>query len=53
MLKVLGVKDLDELIDETIPKSIRQDEPLDFGKPKSERELLVVHARRSPRRTRS
>ncbi|MGB7270995.1 MAG: aminomethyl-transferring glycine dehydrogenase [Albidovulum sp.] len=40
MFKVLGVKDLDELIDQTIPKSLRQDQPLDFGKPKSERELL-------------
>jgi len=37
---VLGVKDLDELIDQTIPASLRQDKPLDFGKPKSERELL-------------
>ena len=40
MFKVLGVKDLDELIDQTVPKSIRQAEPLDFGKPLSERELL-------------
>ncbi|MGB3176943.1 MAG: aminomethyl-transferring glycine dehydrogenase [Albidovulum sp.] len=40
MFKVLGVKDIDELIDQTIPKSLRQDEPLDFGKAKSERELL-------------
>ena len=40
MFKVLGVKDLDELIRQTVPASIRQSEPLDFGKPKSERELL-------------
>jgi glycine dehydrogenase len=40
MFKVLGVKDLDELIDQTVPKSLRQEKPLDFGKPKSERELL-------------
>ncbi|MCA0271514.1 MAG: aminomethyl-transferring glycine dehydrogenase [Proteobacteria bacterium] len=40
MFKVLGVKDLDELIDQTIPKSLRQDKPLSFGAPKSERELL-------------
>ncbi len=40
MFKVLGVKDLDELIDQTVPKSLRQDKPLDFGKAKSERELL-------------
>jgi glycine dehydrogenase len=40
MLKVVGAKSLDALIDETIPKSIRQKEPLDFGKPLSERKLL-------------
>ncbi|NNF92952.1 MAG: hypothetical protein HKM96_16305, partial [Boseongicola sp.] len=40
MFKVLGVKDLDELIAQTVPEAIRQAEPLDFGKPKSERELL-------------
>ena len=40
MLDVLGVKSLDELIDQTVPKSIRQEEPLDFGAPLSERELL-------------
>ena len=31
---------LDALIDETVPKSLRQAEPLDFGKPLSEREML-------------
>ena len=40
MFKVLGVKDLDELIDQTVPASLRQDKPLDFGKPMSERQLL-------------
>ncbi|MEL6167560.1 MAG: aminomethyl-transferring glycine dehydrogenase [Pseudomonadota bacterium] len=40
MFEVLGVKDLDELIDQTVPASIRQEEPLGFEKPKSERELL-------------
>ncbi|MEL7081613.1 MAG: glycine dehydrogenase (aminomethyl-transferring), partial [Pseudomonadota bacterium] len=40
MLKVVGAKNLDGLIDDTIPKGIRQKEPLDFGKAKSERELL-------------
>jgi len=40
MFKVLGVRDLDELIDQTVPKSLRQAKALDFGKPKSERELL-------------
>ncbi len=40
MLEVLGVSSLDELIDQTIPASIRQREPLDFGKPRSERALL-------------
>ena len=40
MFEVLGVKDLDELIDQTVPKSLRQEAPLEFGAPKSERELL-------------
>ncbi len=40
MFATLGVKDLDQLIDETVPASIRQEAPLAFGKPKSERELL-------------
>ena len=40
MLDVVGAKDLDALIDETLPQNIRQKTPLDFGKPKSERELL-------------
>ncbi len=40
MFTVLGVSDLDALIDQTVPASIRQKTPLDFGKPKSERELL-------------
>ncbi|WP_298677812.1 aminomethyl-transferring glycine dehydrogenase [uncultured Lentibacter sp.] len=40
MFKVLGVDSLEALIDETVPKSIRQDAPLDFGKPLSERELM-------------
>ncbi|MEM9522845.1 MAG: glycine dehydrogenase (aminomethyl-transferring), partial [Pseudomonadota bacterium] len=40
MLAIIGVSSLDALINETIPKSIRQKTPLDFGKPKSEREML-------------
>jgi len=40
MFKTLGVKDLDELIDQTVPKAIRQQKPLDFGKAKSERGFL-------------
>ena len=40
MLEVLGAESLDALIDQTVPESIRQKEPLDFGKPMSERELL-------------
>ena len=40
MLETLGVASLEQLIDETVPKAIRQEKPLDFGKPKSERELL-------------
>ena len=38
MLKVVGAPSLDALIEETVPKSLRQSEPLDFGKPKSEGE---------------
>ncbi len=40
MFEVLGVETLDELIDQTVPKSIRQAEPLEFGAPLSERELM-------------
>src|SRR3990172_6509596 len=40
MLEVVGVKSLDELIAETVPKDIRQAEPLDFGRPLSERGAL-------------
>ena len=40
MLETLGLSNLEALIDETLPKSIRQKTPLNFGKPKSERALL-------------
>lgn len=40
MLKVLGVDSLDALIEQTVPESIRTSEPLEFGRPKSEREWL-------------
>ncbi|UYV38972.1 aminomethyl-transferring glycine dehydrogenase [Rhodobacteraceae bacterium D3-12] len=40
MLGVLGVTSLEALIDQTVPKAIRQVEPLEIGRPKSERELL-------------
>ena len=40
MCKVLGVKDIDELIDQTVPENIRQKTSLHFGEPKSEQELL-------------
>ncbi|MCK8464205.1 aminomethyl-transferring glycine dehydrogenase [Aliiroseovarius sp. S1339] len=40
MFKTLGVKDLDDLIDQTVPKSIRQGEALDWGPALSEREAL-------------
>ncbi len=46
MLAALGVGTLDQLIDETVPPAIRQADPLDFGKPKSERELLF-HMRKT------
>ncbi|MEM9426814.1 MAG: aminomethyl-transferring glycine dehydrogenase [Pseudomonadota bacterium] len=40
MLAKLGVASLDELIDQTVPESIRQSKPLSFEKPRSERELI-------------
>jgi glycine dehydrogenase len=40
MLQVLGVDSLDDLIDKTVPSSIRTKQPLEFGKPKSEREWI-------------
>ncbi|TDK49611.1 aminomethyl-transferring glycine dehydrogenase [Antarcticimicrobium luteum] len=45
MLGVVGADSLEALIDQTVPKAIRQASKLDFGKPKSERELLW-HLRR-------
>ena len=36
MLKLLNVSSIDELIDETVPKSIRQAKPLAWERPKSE-----------------
>ncbi|WP_435669952.1 aminomethyl-transferring glycine dehydrogenase [Marivita sp.] len=40
MLATVGVSRLDDLIAQTVPESIRQETPLDFGKALSERELL-------------
>ena len=40
MLEVVGAKSLDDLIDQAVPKAFRQKTPLDFGKAKSEREVL-------------
>lgn len=40
MLEVVGAPTLNALIDDALPAKIRQAEPLDFGKPMSERELL-------------
>ncbi|MGH1412570.1 MAG: aminomethyl-transferring glycine dehydrogenase [Pelagimonas sp.] len=40
MCNELGVSGLDELIAQTVPEGIRQKEPLDFGRPLSERELI-------------
>ena len=31
MLAAVGVKDLETLIDQTVPANIRQEKPLDFG----------------------
>ncbi len=40
MLDTLGVDSLDTLIEQTVPKSIRQKEPLDLGEAMSESQLL-------------
>ncbi|MBO9473402.1 aminomethyl-transferring glycine dehydrogenase [Shimia sp. R10_1] len=40
MLEVIGADSLEALIDDTMPESIRQKQPLDFGRPMSEREVL-------------
>lgn len=40
MLDTVGVSSLEDLIEETVPGSIRQAEKLDFGWPKSERKML-------------
>ncbi|ANT60336.1 glycine dehydrogenase (aminomethyl-transferring) [Salipiger sp. CCB-MM3] len=40
MFEVLGVKDLDALIKQTVPAGIRQADELELGKPMSEREML-------------
>ncbi|MGJ8546445.1 MAG: aminomethyl-transferring glycine dehydrogenase [Sulfitobacter sp.] len=40
MLDVVGAADLGALIDDTVPRAIRQKEPLDFGRAMSEREVL-------------
>ncbi|WP_306117133.1 MULTISPECIES: aminomethyl-transferring glycine dehydrogenase [unclassified Roseitalea] len=40
MLRTVGADSLDALIDETVPDSIRQSEPLDFGPAMAEHELL-------------
>ena len=40
MLKLLGLTNIDQLIDQTIPTGIRQKKSLDWDKPKSEREML-------------
>lgn len=38
MLKTIGVKSMDELIDQTVPKNIRLDKPLDLGPGLTERQ---------------
>ncbi|ETW13579.1 glycine dehydrogenase [Roseivivax marinus] len=40
MFETLGVDDIDALISETVPQSILQSEPLETGRPMSERQLL-------------
>ncbi len=40
MLKVIGFKTLDDLIDATVPSAIRQKQPLDWGPAMTERDAL-------------
>src|SRR5436853_5066723 len=40
MLETVGAKSLDELMDETLPSSIRQKSPLDVGQALTETEAL-------------
>jgi glycine cleavage system P protein (glycine dehydrogenase) len=42
MLKALDVASLDELIDQTVPQSIRQRAPLEWERAKSEQEMLYT-----------
>ena len=46
MLHVVGVKSLDQLIEQAVPKDIRQTESLKWERPKSEREVLF-HLRKT------
>lgn len=41
MLQVVGAASLDVLMDETVPRAIRQEQPLDTGRALSEREMLL------------
>ncbi len=40
MLDTIGVGSIDELIGETVPEALLQDEPLEFGPPMTERQAL-------------
>ncbi len=51
MLSLLGVADLDELIDETVPKPIRMTEPLALGAPRREDDVLTELRRHADRIT--
>ena len=44
MLKVVGAKDLDALIDDTLPAKIRQKEPLDFRQAEIRARSAASHA---------
>jgi glycine dehydrogenase len=41
MLKVIGVKTIDELIDQTVPKGIRMEKPLNLPAPLTEQDYLA------------
>ncbi|GAB3941791.1 aminomethyl-transferring glycine dehydrogenase [Spirosoma harenae] len=41
MLKTIGVDSIDQLIEQTVPKAIRLDKPLNLPQPKSEQQFLT------------
>ena len=51
MLEAIGVKSVDELIDQTIPANIRLKEPLNLPEPMTERSLQNISQNLPPKRS--